>query len=93
MKFDKILWGLFLILAGVLWVLNNLGIIEINFRDLIKLWPVLLIFWGISVLPIKEKIKILFASLLIVISIFVMIALGQKEDVKQDNNIEFFEDV
>jgi uncharacterized membrane protein YhaH (DUF805 family) len=93
MKFDKILWGLFLILAGVLWVLNNLGIIVINFRDLIKLWPVVLIFWGISVLPIKEKIKIFFASLLILISIFVMISLGQKKEAEQKNDIEFFEDV
>jgi len=43
--------GLLVILAGVLGLLNNFEIIDINFRTLLKdFWPVLLILWGFSIL-------------------------------------------
>lgn len=44
-------FGLLLILAGALGLLNNFEIIDINFRTLLKdFWPVLLILWGFSIL-------------------------------------------
>lgn len=41
----KIFWGLVLILAGVLILLENLGYLR---HDIIRFWPVLVIIWGIK---------------------------------------------
>lgn len=42
---SKIFWGLVLILAGVLILLENLGYLR---HDIIRFWPVLVIIWGIK---------------------------------------------
>ena len=46
-----VLFGLLLIVLGVIWLLNNLAIAQINLGELISTyWPVLLITWGIDIL-------------------------------------------
>ena len=42
---SKIFWGLVLILAGALILLENLGYLR---HDIIRFWPVLVIIWGIK---------------------------------------------
>ncbi len=42
---SKVFWGLVLILAGALILLNNLGYLS---HDIIRFWPVLVIIWGIK---------------------------------------------
>jgi hypothetical protein len=39
-------------------MLNNFGVIEFGFWAFWSLWPLILILWGISILPIKDGIKI-----------------------------------
>lgn len=58
MKYKNIFWGIVLIVIGVLFVLKNLNIIQFNWVYLIELWPLLLIFWGISLLPVRDFIKL-----------------------------------
>ncbi|MGB7062167.1 MAG: DUF5668 domain-containing protein [Candidatus Zixiibacteriota bacterium] len=41
----KVFWGLVLILAGALILLDNLGYLR---HDIIRFWPVLVIIWGIK---------------------------------------------
>ena len=43
-------WGLLFVLIGVLLLLNNFGIIEVNLSNIWQLWPVLIIGIGLSVL-------------------------------------------
>ena len=45
-----IFWGLLFVLIGVLLLLNNFGIIEVNLSNIWQLWPVLIIGIGLSVL-------------------------------------------
>jgi len=50
-SFSGIMTGAMLIIVGVIWVLTNYGLINISIW---KLWPLVVIFVGISIL-LKEK--------------------------------------
>jgi len=58
MKYRHVFWAFILIAIGVLFILNNFGIFDFGWRALWSLWPLILIFWGISILPIRDWIKI-----------------------------------
>ena len=59
MKYRYLFWGIILISIGLLFILNNLGIISFSWQAIWSLWPLILIFWGISILPIKGTIKVI----------------------------------
>lgn len=50
MRADKIFWGVLLILFGTLFMLKNLGYVSIQFGNVWKLWPLILVYWGFSAL-------------------------------------------
>ncbi|MDL2311810.1 hypothetical protein LJC68_02890 [Bacteroidales bacterium OttesenSCG-928-B11] len=53
-----IFWGIMLIVIGVLWLLKISGIFFFTFGDFLALWPLILIWIGIGLLPIKDGYKI-----------------------------------
>jgi hypothetical protein len=57
MRGSNFIMGLILVLLGVAFLLENMGFIDFNWRTLWQFWPVLLIFWGISVLPLSSTWK------------------------------------
>ncbi len=59
MKYRHVFWAFILIAIGILFMLNNFGVLEFGFRTLWNLWPLILILWGISILPIRDGIKII----------------------------------
>jgi hypothetical protein len=59
MKFRHFFWPLILIALGLLILLGNLGYIHSGWRLIWNLWPLILIFWGIAVLPMKDLYKII----------------------------------
>ena len=58
MKYKNAFWGLSLIIIGSLLVARNLGMIDFDWYNIIRLWPLLFILWGLSVLPIRETVKV-----------------------------------
>ncbi len=58
MKFRNVFWGLSLIIIGGLLIARNMGMIDFNWFNIIRLWPLLFILWGLSVLPIRNNIKV-----------------------------------
>ncbi len=50
MKSSNIIWGVLLVILGSLFLLENLDMIDIEFRRIWKLWPLFLIYWGITAL-------------------------------------------
>jgi len=73
MKYKNLFWGVILIFLGVLYLLKKFDVIWFNWRDIISLWPLLLVLWGISLLPIKAMLKLI-ASLLVVLAMILLIA-------------------
>ena len=45
--------GLFLLLLGLVFLADNLNLVDVSVRDIFKLWPFILIMWGLSYLPLK----------------------------------------
>ena len=61
MNTKNVIWGLVLVLIGVLFILKNLDIIYFSWYGIWKLWPLVLVLIGIAILPIKSGIKIALA--------------------------------
>jgi hypothetical protein len=57
MKSGRVFWGAFFVILGLLGILNNFFGIGIYWGTLWKLWPLLLIFLGISVFLKDTKLK------------------------------------
>ncbi len=49
----SVFWGLLFILVGVLLLLDNLGVVEVNFSNIWQLWPVLIVGTGVSMLSLR----------------------------------------
>lgn len=58
MRYKNVFWGLLLIIIGGLFIGRNLHLIYFDWYNFIKLWPLIFIFWGISVLPLRDIYKI-----------------------------------
>ena len=70
MKYRHVFWAFILIAIGILFILNNFGILEFGWRAMWSLWPLILILWGISILPIKDVIKI--SALVVVLALTII---------------------
>jgi hypothetical protein len=98
MSYRKIFWGLLLVMIGVLFILKNTGVLFFSWHTIWQLWPVILILWGISLIPIKDWIKLLLSFLTVIITLFVVQQYGPKDhhkwnfewndDKNRDNNDE-----
>jgi hypothetical protein len=72
MKYKHLFWGLILIAIGMLFVLNNLGVVHFSWFSFWRLWPVILLFWGIAILPVKDLVKYILLGIVLV-SLFIVI--------------------
>ena len=64
-KYKNVFWGLILILIGSLAIGRNVGLLYFDWYNFLKLWPVLFILWGISVLPLRDVYKIVLLILVL----------------------------
>lgn len=71
MKSSTIFWGVFLISLGILLLLRQFGIWDVDLGDMFDFWPSLLIIWGISLLKIGDLAKqILIAITALLLAVF-----------------------
>jgi hypothetical protein len=70
MKYKHLFWGLILIAIGLLFILNNLGVIHFSWFAFWRLWPLILLFWGIAILPVKDLVKYILLGVVLVLTIF-----------------------
>lgn len=66
----KIFWGLLLVLLGGLALASNFGLVEVHFSNIWRLWPLLIIAAGLSVLSLRHLIW------RIVVVVFAVLTLG-----------------
>lgn len=55
-------WGSFILIFSSLLITDRLGLLSFHFLDIWKLWPLLLIYFGISMLFRKSKIKVIYQT-------------------------------
>lgn len=83
-----IFWGLLFIIMGTLWMLKMTGIISFTYRDILSLWPLILIWIGIGILPFKDIYKIILDVISMGIGIMLLMQPVQSCYMFQDINIE-----
>lgn len=84
MSYRKIFWGLLLVLIGVLFILKNTGVLFFSWHSMWQLWPVILILWGISLIPVKDWIKLVLSFITVVVTFFAVQQYGPKDNHKWD---------
>ncbi len=73
MKADKIILGVTLILFGILFLFANLHILDWNFiSGLWKLWPLVLVLWGLDLILKESPLLKTIIFLLLVLGAFVL---------------------
>ncbi|NOR88273.1 MAG: hypothetical protein GQ527_11745 [Bacteroidales bacterium] len=78
MENKNVFWGVLLVAIGSLFVLDNMDLLDFNFAALVDLWPVLLVVWGVSILPIKKSYKTVI-GILIAVGALVYASTSNKE--------------
>lgn len=73
MKHSNIFWGTMLVSLGFLLLFDRLGVFDFNWWAFAKLWPFLIILWGVAILPVKGIVKIAL-SLLVAAGSIIMYA-------------------
>ena len=72
MKYGNIFWGVILITLGVLFALRNLDIYFFSWGSIFRLWPLIFVFWGISLLPVKSGMKLLLTVVTVLVAIILL---------------------
>lgn len=88
MKFRNIFWGIILIFFGMLFTFENLNVIDFDWYNMWRLWPVIFILWGISILPTKDIIKIAMVLVVLAGSIYYMLNDNVRWRMHEDNYTE-----
>ncbi|MDD4141366.1 MAG: DUF5668 domain-containing protein [Bacteroidales bacterium] len=76
MSFKKVFWSVILIIVGALFLLCNLNVIDICWSEIWKFWPFIIVLVGVSILPIKDKWKIISSIAIIVLWIVLALTMG-----------------
>lgn len=80
MSYRKVFWGVILVLIGMLFLLRNLGYIEFSWYGFWHLWPLLLLLWGISILPIHSVIRLSLSVLVVIATLWIA---GERGDLNR----------
>jgi hypothetical protein len=74
MKLSTLFWGVLFIAIGGLFLLNNLGMLNVNWETIWRLWPMILVFWGLSILVGKQRTPWYVVVLMIFLLLFMIAA-------------------
>jgi len=88
MKFRNIFWGVILIFAGVLFILQNLNIVYFDWVSMWRLWPVFLVLWGVSIIPVNDWIKVILVLAVLGASLTFMV--NRTEYYDDSRSFDFF---
>ena len=79
MKSRNLFLGIIILFIGVVSLLASIDVIHFNWYVAWRLWPMLLIFLGIAVLPVKDWMK----AVLLVVALAIGVWLYQIEEAKE----------
>lgn len=73
MSYRKLFWGILLVIIGLLFILKNMGVIFFDWWTIWRMWPLILILWGIALIPVKDYIKLIL-SLVAIAAGFILVS-------------------
>lgn len=73
MKTSNVFWGVLLIMLGSLFILDNLNIVDFEWHNMWRLWPVILVLWGVSIIPVRDWIKLGLVALIIAATVYLVV--------------------
>lgn len=79
MSYRKLFWGILLVIIGLLFILKNTGVIWFDWWTIVRLWPLILILWGISLIPLKDYIKLILSLVAIGVTFLVVSKFDNRE--------------
>ncbi len=79
MKYGKIFWGILLVTLGILFAFRNFGVIDFSIHNIFRLWPLLLVFWGIAIIPLKPMVKFILTIIAIIIAVVFLLKSPARE--------------
>ncbi len=71
---SALFWGIFFLVIGGLFLLSNLSIFDVNWDTIWRLWPLILIFWGLTIIVGKQRPPAWAVVLMILLIVFMAIA-------------------
>jgi hypothetical protein len=80
MKTKNIIWGLVLVLIGVLFIFKNLDIIYFSWHSIWRLWPLILVLIGVTILPVKDGVKVALTILVLIIGAVFLVTYPKDEN-------------
>ena len=89
MKPKHVFWGLLLVTLGTLILISNFSLVNLELARLWKLWPVVLILWGMSFIINKDFVKVLFAGVIAIVLSLSIYGAGQSFLNIFDKDIDF----
>ncbi len=72
---NNIIIGAFFVILGILFLLNNFNLFNFDFGDIFRLWPIVLIYIGVGMLPIDAKTKMYLETSVIVLFFVLLVSL------------------
>jgi hypothetical protein len=84
MKLSTLFWGVLFVLIGGLFLLNNIGVLNVDWTTVWRLWPMILIFWGLSILVGNQRPPWYAVLLMIGLMIFMVVAFVTTEWIHGD---------
>jgi hypothetical protein len=87
MKLSSLFWGVLFVLIGGLFLLNNLGVLSVDWTTVWRLWPMILVFWGLSILVGKQRPPWYAVVLMIVLMVFMVVAFATTEWIHGDFDV------
>lgn len=83
MKNKNLFLGIVLLCVGIISLLTTLDVFEFRWSIVLRLWPMLLVFAGIMVLPVKDGLK----TVLMLVALAIGVLLYRYE---LNNSLSFF---
>jgi len=80
MKAKNIIWGLVLVLIGTLFILKNLDVIYFSWHSIWRLWPLILVLIGVTILPVKDAVKVVLTIIVLIIGALFLVYYPKNDD-------------
>lgn len=84
---DQVFWGLLLIIVGFMALAANAGWLDVNFVNIISLWPILIIIAGISILSTKNVVFKIIHWLVVIAALVMVVWFGLYSDQTGSGNL------